>query len=248
MSRTLGVLILACLFGCGQQPIESLRTSGDRLYERGDYASAAAKYAQIADRYPGDWEAHYRLGLCRLEMGELSAARTELKVALTNRPRDPDVVDALAETMLLQGHEAELFSFVKEHAESERTVRAWLRLARYAARLGDADSAQTALETAIVLEDGRTVGPYLQTARHGPGPAPTPPGVRNQPEGSSRRPAVAGAGRGPRPHDRPSSRQVAAPAFSGDAPARWNRGCSDRLPAWATWPGFACCGSSSRRS
>ncbi|MHC4211298.1 MAG: tetratricopeptide repeat protein [Planctomycetota bacterium] len=94
MSRTLGVLILACLFGCGQQPIESLRTSGDRLYERGDYASAAAKYAQIADRYPGDWEAHYRLGLCRLEMGELSAARTELKVALTNRPRDPDVVDA----------------------------------------------------------------------------------------------------------------------------------------------------------
>ncbi|MHC4274773.1 MAG: tetratricopeptide repeat protein [Planctomycetota bacterium] len=165
MSRTLGVLILACLFGCGQQPIESLRTSGDRLYERGDYASAAAKYAQIADRYPGDWEAHYRLGLCRLEMGELSAARTELKVALTNRPRDPDVVDALAETMLLQGHEAELFSFVKEHAESERTVRAWLRLARYAARLGDADSAQTAFETAIVLDDGRTVEPYLQTAK-----------------------------------------------------------------------------------
>ena len=165
MSRTLGILILACLFGCGQQPIESLRTSGDRLYERGDYASAAAKYAQIADRYPGDWEAHYRLGLCRLEMGELSAARRELEVARTSRPRDPDVVDALAEAILLQGDEAELFSYVKKRAESEQTVRAWLRLARYAARLGDADSAQTAFETAIVLDDGKTVEPYLQTAK-----------------------------------------------------------------------------------
>ena len=165
MSRTLGLLILAFLFGCGQRPIESLRTSGDRLYERGDYAAAAEQYAEIADRYPGDWEAHYRLGLCRLELGELSDARRELEVALTSKPGDPDVVDALAETMLLQSAEAELFAFVKQHAESEQTVRAWLRLARYAAQVGDADSAQTAIETAIVLDDGRTVAPYLQAAK-----------------------------------------------------------------------------------
>jgi tetratricopeptide (TPR) repeat protein len=165
MSRTPGILILVCLFGCGQQPIESLRSQGDRLFDRGEYAAAAEKYAQITDRSPGMWEAHYRLGLCRLEMGELTAARRELAVALTSRPGDPDVVDALAETMLLQGDEAELFSFVKEHAESEQTVRAWLRLGRYAARMGDPDSAQAAFETAIVLDDGRTVEPYLQTAK-----------------------------------------------------------------------------------
>jgi tetratricopeptide (TPR) repeat protein len=165
MSRTLGLLILAFLFGCGQRPIESLRTSGDRFYERGDYAAAAEEYAEIADRYPGDWEAHYGLGLCRLELGELSDARRELEVALTSKPGDPDVVDALAETMLLQSAEAELFAFVKQHAESEQTVRAWLRLARYAAQVGDADSAQTAFETAIVLDDGRTVDPYLQAAK-----------------------------------------------------------------------------------
>jgi tetratricopeptide (TPR) repeat protein len=164
MSRSLGVLILAFLCGCGQQPIESLRSQGDFSFQQGDYTAAAEKYAEIADRYPGDWEAHYRLGLCQLEMDELSAARRELEVALTSRPRDPDVVDALAETMLLQGDEAELFSFVKQCAESEQTVRAWLRLARYAARLGDADSAQTAFETAIVLDDGKTVEPYLQSA------------------------------------------------------------------------------------
>jgi tetratricopeptide (TPR) repeat protein len=165
MSRSLGVLMLAFLCGCGQQPVESLRSRGDFLYDHGDYAAAAQKYAEITERYPGDWEAHYRLGLCRLELNELTAARRELEVAHTSRPRDPDVVDALAETMLLQGLEAELFSFVKQRAESERTVRAWLRLGRYAARLGDADSAQTAFETAIVLDDGRTVEPYLDTAK-----------------------------------------------------------------------------------
>ncbi|MHC4082402.1 MAG: tetratricopeptide repeat protein [Planctomycetota bacterium] len=165
MSRLLGLLILAFLFGCSQRPIESLRSRGDYLFERGDYAAAADKYSEIADRYPGDWEAHYRLGLCRLELGELSEARRELEVALTSKPGHPDVVDALAETMLLQGEEAELFAFVKDRAESEQTVRAWLRLARYAAQLGDVDSAQTAFETAIVLDDGRTVEPYLQAAK-----------------------------------------------------------------------------------
>jgi tetratricopeptide (TPR) repeat protein len=165
MSRTLGLLILAFLFGCGQRPIASLRTSGDQLYERGDYVAAAEKYAAIADRYPGAGEAHYRLCLCPPDLGELSDARRELEVALTSKPGDPDVVDALAETMLLQGAEAGLFAFVKQHAESEQTVRAWLRLARYAAQVGDPDSAQTAFETAIVLDDGRTVDPYLQTAK-----------------------------------------------------------------------------------
>jgi tetratricopeptide (TPR) repeat protein len=54
---------------------------------------------------------------------------------------------------------------VKQRAESQQTVRAWLRFARFAARLGDADSAQTAFETAIVLDDGKTVEPYLQAAK-----------------------------------------------------------------------------------
>lgn len=166
MSRFSGVLIVMMLLvGCGQRPIETIRTRGDYLYDRGEYADAAAEYAQITDRYPGDWQAHYRLGLCRLELDELSAARRELEVAHTMRPRDADVVDALAEVMLLQGRDGELFGFVQEQAESRQTVRAWLRMGRYAARIGDADSAQTAFETAIVLDKGRTTEPYLQASR-----------------------------------------------------------------------------------
>jgi tetratricopeptide (TPR) repeat protein len=164
MTRLLGVLTLLVLAGC-QRPIDSMRTHGDWLFDRGEYADAAAEYAQITDRYPGDWRAHYRLGLCRLELNELSAARRELEVAHTIKPRNADVVDALAETMLLQGQEDQLFRFVKEQAELEQTVRAWLRMARYAARIGDADSAQTAFETAIVLDKGMTVEPYLQASK-----------------------------------------------------------------------------------
>lgn len=165
MTRRLGVLILLVLVGCGQRPIETIRTRGDFLYDHGEYAEAAAEYAQITDRYPGDWQAHYRLGLCRLELNELPAARRELEVAHTIKPQDADIVDALAETMLLQGLDEQLFAFVKAQAESEQTVRAWLRLARYAARIGDADSALTAYETAIVLDKGSSVEPYLQAAK-----------------------------------------------------------------------------------
>ena len=166
MSRFLGVLIaIMLLAGCGQRPIDTIRTRGDFLYDRGEYAEAAAEYAQITDRYPGDWEAHYRLGLCRLELNELAAARRELEVAHTIKPRNADVVDALAEAMLLQGLEDQVYTFVKEQAEREQTVRAWLRLGRYAARIGDADSAQTAFETAIVLDRGETVEPYLQASK-----------------------------------------------------------------------------------
>jgi tetratricopeptide (TPR) repeat protein len=166
MSRFLGVLIVMMfLVGCGERPIETMRSRGDYLFDRGEYADAATEYAQITDRYPGDWRAHYRLGLCRLELDELSAARRELEVAHTIKPGDADVVDALAEAMLLQGQDEQLFGFVKAQAESEQTVRAWLRMGRYAARIGDADSAKTAFETAIVLDKGKTTEPYLQASK-----------------------------------------------------------------------------------
>jgi tetratricopeptide (TPR) repeat protein len=164
MARSLGLLILVVLCGCNQPPAESLRARGDRLYQRGDYPAAAEEYSKVTQQYPGDWQAHYRLGHCRLELGELSEARRELEIAHTSRPRDADVVDALAETMFQQGDEAMLYALLKQQTESERTVRSWLRLARYAEELGDADSAQTALETAIVLDEGRTVEPYLQAS------------------------------------------------------------------------------------
>lgn len=151
------------IVGC-QRPIDSIRTQGDSLFKQGDYAEAADAYAQITDRYPGDWEGQYRLGLCRLELGEAFAARRALEIAHSRRPSDSKIADALAEAMYQEGDETGLFAFLRERAESMQSVEAYRRLARFSIELSDPDSARVALETAIRLDGARTVEPYLDAA------------------------------------------------------------------------------------
>ncbi len=150
--------------GCGTRPIESVRTSADFQFQQQHYNQAAIGYTQIVDRAPGDWQAQYRLGQCELDLGNPDRARTALEIAYARRPANPDVVDALAEAMFRQGDERALFDLLTDRAETRRTVRAWLRLGRYSAELGDADTALTAFETAIELDAGRSTEPYIQTA------------------------------------------------------------------------------------
>lgn len=166
MSQPLAVLTLASLailIGC-ERPIETIRASGDFQFEHGDYAAAAPEYAEITARYPGDWQAHYRLGQSLLEIGKPAEARHALEIAHSRRPHDSHVADALAEAMYQQGDETRLFAFLRERAESTQNVEAYLRLARYAVDLSDPDSAKVALEAAIEFDDGRTVEPYLEAA------------------------------------------------------------------------------------
>ncbi len=165
MSPTVLIFLILIGVGCsGARPLETVRDRGDFLYDRGDYAAAGEQYAEIFDRYPGDWRAAYRLGECELELDRPSEARRWLEVAHTNNLRDPDIVDALAEAMFRLGDEARLYAFLKKRAESQQTVRAYLRLGRYAGDLGDPDSAQTAFQTAIALDDGEHIEPYLAAA------------------------------------------------------------------------------------
>lgn len=164
MLRPTAVLLLLLLSGCGQRPIESIRDKGNRYFDRGEYAEAADEYALINGRDPGDWRAQYMYGMCELQLHDLAAARQALEIAYTHRPNDPGIVDALAETMYQQGHHKRLHEFLTEIAESSQSVADYMRLARYAMEMGDPDSAQVAIETAIVLDDGNSVGPYLAAA------------------------------------------------------------------------------------
>ena len=161
----LPVLILGLAqVGCATRPIESVRTSADFQFQQEHYSQAAIGYTEIVDRAPGDWQAQYRLGLCELDIGNPDRARTALEIAHARQPANPDVVDALAEAMFRQGDERALMDLLSDRAEIEQTVRAWLRLGRYSAELGDADTALTAFETAIELDAGRSTDPYIQTA------------------------------------------------------------------------------------
>ena len=162
-----GILFLAIvtLAACStQRPVTQIHESADRAYGLGDHAAAAAEYELIVDRYPGDWRAHHRLGECYLELDRPTDARRELEIAMTRRPDDAAIADDLAEAHYQLGDENTLFVFLRERAERTHSVHAWLRVARYAVLLGDADAAKVALDTAIEFDDGRTVEPYLDAA------------------------------------------------------------------------------------
>ncbi len=159
------VLVVALVqVGCGARPIESVRARADFQFDHEQYPAAATEYAEIVDRNPGDWQAQYRLGLCELELGNAHQARMALEIAFANRPDNREVVDALAEVMYRQPDEKALFELLINRAQTRQTVYAWMRLARYAAESGDADTALTGFETAIELDAGKSVEPYVQTA------------------------------------------------------------------------------------
>ncbi len=161
------VLLLGAMVmpGCAiHRPVESMRESGDRYFARGEYARAADEYQQITDRYPGDWRAQFWLGQSLLEMDEVSRARRALEVAHSQRPGHSDIADALAEAMFRQGDERQLYEFLNERAQSTQNPTAYLRLAYYTMEMGDPDSARMAIDTAIAVDDGRSVEPYLDAA------------------------------------------------------------------------------------
>lgn len=164
---TLLAASLVALDGCtsGPRPIEVIRQSADHRYRSGDFEGAQDEYAEIVARYPGDWQAHYRLGLSMLKTGEYGGARRALETAYTHKPDSQEVANALAEAMFLQGDENRLFAFLRDRASTTQSVEAYLQLARYSMELNDPDSAQTALDTAIELDKGMSTQPYLEAAR-----------------------------------------------------------------------------------
>ena len=169
MSRPLPVLmsVLAAVILCAcaaQRPTPTVRESGDLRLKRGDYIGAAVEYQEIVARFPGDWEAQYKLGLCQMELGQLDQAERSLTIAHTRRRDSADIADALAEVLYRQGDEAQLFAFLRRRAEATQSVDAYLRLAEYSIRLMDPDSAMVAIETAIELSGGEIVDPYILAA------------------------------------------------------------------------------------
>jgi tetratricopeptide (TPR) repeat protein len=151
--------------GCASQPpAETLRDRGDRYFESGDYEKAATEYAAITDRYPGDFQAQYQLGLSLLALERYDEARRALEIARNRRPQDVAVSDALAEAIYRQGNREQLFEFLHMQAEQTPSARAHLRIAMYSLKVDDPDTAQQAVRTAIILDEGRTVEPYLAAA------------------------------------------------------------------------------------
>ncbi len=152
------------LAACGQPSTTALMEKGSFAMWQGRWNDAATSYREITEMHPGDWEAHYNLGKCLLELGDPRGASASLEIANTIVPTNLDVSDLLAETYLATGNVNKLFTFLEAQAGEQQTVRAWTKFAEYAMAISDPDSATIAIDTAIALDGGTTANPYIVAA------------------------------------------------------------------------------------
>jgi tetratricopeptide (TPR) repeat protein len=79
--------------------IESRAMMARALARRGRYAEAAAVQAKVVELDPSSIEARLVLATAQLLAGDVAAARSGLQSALTARPREPRLEDALARVL-----------------------------------------------------------------------------------------------------------------------------------------------------
>ena len=164
---TIGFISATTIFFAGCQVRTSTdvlkRTSNMALWE-GNYQDAAQGYQELTDRQPGNWLWQYRLGISELSLEKLTKARRSLEIANTLRPNDREIIEALAEAMFRQGDKDHLMTMLQEEAQATQSIDMYMLLGDYLMEMGDPDSASTAYSTAIVLDDGRNIGPYLKAS------------------------------------------------------------------------------------
>ena len=154
MSRTVRCPLLIALtvlpslatVGCESAPY--LRQRGIEACQDARYERAEALLTRAVKLDPGVWQAHMVLGQVHLKRAKYLEAQHELELALSMNPSSdhtPEILDALAETLLGQGNAGALHALLGKACADYGTTRDYLRQARFLGRLGDLDNAKIAL-------------------------------------------------------------------------------------------------------
>lgn len=130
-----------------------------------DWPAAAEYYSELTDRDPTDWRSQAALGRAALEAGDLWTARRSLEIASALQPASTVIARDLADTMEQQEAWDDLFAYLRDRANTTSTAEDWLRLARVAIEADDPDTARESIRTALAVDAGTELGPYLRAAR-----------------------------------------------------------------------------------
>ena len=145
-------------------PTHVLKSRADRDFEYQQWKPASELYSEVVSREPSDGDAQYRYGVSLTKMGEYDKAESALQVASSIDPQDDKIFFALAQAMFEKKQYQKLFTMLRDRAQDNRSIPAWLLLSGYAEQLGDFDTALEALTNACALENGSTPEPYYRAA------------------------------------------------------------------------------------
>jgi tetratricopeptide (TPR) repeat protein len=159
------VALAGGLFGCaGQRPIEMVRADANDLFFEGQYGDAQPLYEEVVDRRNANAKAHYELGRNLLALDRASEAREQMVLAYNLEPSEMTYFDGLADSYVAAGDEAALFSSLEHQIRDRGGVDDYMRLGRYAQRLGHADEAERAYLGAAEIDGGESAGPQRALA------------------------------------------------------------------------------------
>lgn len=160
-------LALLPLAGCGFNPTFE-KAQALKSYQAGDYAAAADRYYAVTEYARHDWEAHYYLGMCYLELGQPVKAQTELEQALAVKEYSkvwaPRILDGLAEAYFQQERYDAMYAFLREAVDQYGTWEDHARTARYMAKAGDNDGAALAYRKACFFSGNKEADIYVEAA------------------------------------------------------------------------------------
>ncbi|MFM7053027.1 MAG: tetratricopeptide repeat protein [Planctomycetota bacterium] len=160
-AATVSTVLLAACATTGR-PMVAAKNEADKAFKVGDYAKAAPAYLEILEKAPGDWEVEYRYGVCLAELGNLREARTHVETAQAANPSSEEVAAGLAKVYFKMGDKQKLVQLLQDRGNLQRSVPSFMLLADYALRMNDPDTAQTAVNGAILLVEGNDFAPYLK--------------------------------------------------------------------------------------
>ncbi|MDP7030064.1 MAG: tetratricopeptide repeat protein [Phycisphaerales bacterium] len=161
-----GLLLGSTLVACTTTvPSQALRRKGEKAMSINDWPSAIDWYGQLVARDQTDWRSQAALGQAALESGDLTLARRSLEIASALQPANARIAADLADTLEQQEAWNDLFAYLHDRATTTSTAADWLRLARAAVEADDPDTARQSIRTALAVDAGEDVVPYLQAAR-----------------------------------------------------------------------------------
>lgn len=164
----LGVLVLGLpLGGCGYNAHHQKQLAREEM-SQGDYVAARNRLSEVTQHARSDWESHYYLGLCLLELNEPVQAQTQLGQALAVQDRNPEwtpqILDAMAQSLFDQDRPDELYAFLRAQIDRYGTWQDYARQARFLAKAGDVDGAALAYRKAAYFSKNRDENIYLEIA------------------------------------------------------------------------------------
>lgn len=132
--------------------------------DRGDDEAAYDLWTEYVDRRPNSRLAEYRLGLVETRLGLYTQAVRHLRIAHDLEPGNLEYLEALSTALALDGRSEALMKLLQQTVDEGPAGSGYLRLAKYAAEIGQMDEAKAALDSAILHWRGDSPEPYLAMA------------------------------------------------------------------------------------